>query len=55
MTCLSFLRQCGYPHGSLSFLSSGNVMLLTLLTDEEKNFPGFIANYSQIPLTKPSK
>lgn len=27
-------------------------MLLTLLTDEEKNFPGFIANYSQIPLTK---
>ncbi|XP_019963786.2 suppressor of tumorigenicity 14 protein homolog [Paralichthys olivaceus] len=45
-------EQCGYPHGSLSFLSSGNVMLLTLVTDEEKNFPGFRANYSQIPLTE---
>lgn len=28
-------------------------MLLTLLTNEEKNFPGFKANYSQIPLTQP--
>ncbi|XP_011620138.2 suppressor of tumorigenicity 14 protein homolog [Takifugu rubripes] len=46
-------EQCGYPHGSLSFLSSGNVMLLTLLSNEEKNFPGFRANYSQIPLTQP--
>ncbi|XP_027131471.1 suppressor of tumorigenicity 14 protein [Larimichthys crocea] len=45
-------EQCGYPHGSLSFLSSGNVMLLTLVTSEEKNFPGFRANYSQIPLTE---
>lgn len=53
MTLCPFLRQCGYPHGSLSFLSSGNVMLLTLLTNEEKNFPGFRANYSQVPLTKP--
>ncbi|KAM3617876.1 uncharacterized protein V6R79_012267 [Siganus canaliculatus] len=41
---------CGFPHDSLSFLSSGNVMLLTLVTSEEKNFPGFRANYSQIPL-----
>ncbi|CAB1433875.1 unnamed protein product [Pleuronectes platessa] len=47
----SLTEQCGYPHGSLSFLSSGNVMLLTLVTNEEKNFPGFRANYSQIPLT----
>ncbi|XP_044206401.1 suppressor of tumorigenicity 14 protein homolog [Thunnus albacares] len=46
-------EQCGYPHGSLSFLSSRNVMLLTLVTSEEKNFPGFRANYSQIPLTEP--
>ncbi|KAM9350770.1 suppressor of tumorigenicity 14 protein homolog [Symphorus nematophorus] len=45
-------EQCGYPHDSLSFLSSGNVMLLTLLTSEERNFPGFRANYSQIPLTE---
>uniref|UniRef100_A0A4W6FUJ7 ST14 transmembrane serine protease matriptase b n=1 Tax=Lates calcarifer TaxID=8187 RepID=A0A4W6FUJ7_LATCA len=43
---------CGYPHKSLSFLSSGNVMLLTLVTSEEKNFPGFRANYSQIPVTE---
>ncbi|KAI3357911.1 hypothetical protein L3Q82_016294 [Scortum barcoo] len=43
-------EQCGYPHNSLSYLSSGNVMLLTLVTSEEKNFPGFRANYSQIPL-----
>ena len=46
----SILRQCGYPHNSLSYLSSGNVLLLTLVTSEEKNFPGFRANYSQIPL-----
>ncbi|XP_062283383.1 suppressor of tumorigenicity 14 protein homolog [Scomber scombrus] len=43
-------EQCGYPHGSLSFLSSGNVMFLTMITSDEKNFPGFRANYSQIPL-----
>ncbi|XP_036960339.1 suppressor of tumorigenicity 14 protein homolog [Acanthopagrus latus] len=41
-------EQCGYPHVSLSFVSSGNVMLLTLVTSDEKNFPGFRANYSQI-------
>lgn len=45
-------EQCGYPHDSLSFLSSGNVMLLTLVTSEEKNFPGFKAFYSQIPSTE---
>ncbi|XP_008316134.1 suppressor of tumorigenicity 14 protein homolog [Cynoglossus semilaevis] len=43
-------EQCGYPHHSLSFISSGNVMLLTLVTNEDKNFPGFRANYSQIPI-----
>ncbi|XP_060890426.1 suppressor of tumorigenicity 14 protein homolog isoform X2 [Labrus mixtus] len=49
---LVLTEQCGYPHESLSFLSSGSVMLLTLVTDEEKNFPGFIANYSQISLSE---
>uniref|UniRef100_A0A7N6ARW9 Suppression of tumorigenicity 14b n=1 Tax=Anabas testudineus TaxID=64144 RepID=A0A7N6ARW9_ANATE len=47
-------EQCGYPHDSLSFLSSGNVMLLTLVTSDKKNFPGFRANYSQIPVTDQS-
>lgn len=54
--CLPFpLRQCGYPDQSLSFISSGNVMLLMLVTNEEKNFPGFRANYSPIPQTTLSK
>ncbi|XP_035769250.1 suppressor of tumorigenicity 14 protein-like [Neolamprologus brichardi] len=44
-------EQCGYPDQSLSFISSGNVMLLMLVTNEEKNFPGFRANYSPIPQT----
>lgn len=43
-------EQCGYPHHSLSYLSTGNVMLLTLVTNEDKNFPGFRANYSQIKI-----
>lgn len=47
---LSSCRQCGYPQESLTFLSSGNVMLLTLVTNQEKNFPGFRAFYSQVPL-----
>ncbi|XP_039878646.1 suppressor of tumorigenicity 14 protein-like [Simochromis diagramma] len=44
-------EQCGHPQKSLSFIS-GNVMLLTLVTNEEKNFPGFKASYFQIPVTK---
>lgn len=47
-------EHCGFPHDSLSFLSSGNVMLITMVTNEDKNFPGFRANYSQIPLTAPN-
>ncbi|XP_028307961.1 A-type voltage-gated potassium channel KCND1 isoform X2 [Gouania willdenowi] len=43
-------ERCGSAQKSLSFLSSGNVMLLVLLTSEDRNFPGFIANYSQTPL-----
>lgn len=42
---------CGYPHHSLSYLSTGNVMLLTLVTNGDKNFPGFRANYSEIKIT----
>uniref|UniRef100_A0A3Q2QP43 ST14 transmembrane serine protease matriptase b n=1 Tax=Fundulus heteroclitus TaxID=8078 RepID=A0A3Q2QP43_FUNHE len=42
-------EQCGYPQGSLSFVSSGNVMLVVLVTNKDKNFPGFRAFYSQIP------
>lgn len=30
-------------------------MLLTLVTNEENNFPGFKASYFQIPVTKLSK
>lgn len=47
---LVITEQCGYPHHSLSYLSTGNVMLLTLVTNAEKNFPGFRANYSQIKI-----
>ncbi|XP_067279127.1 ST14 transmembrane serine protease matriptase b [Pseudorasbora parva] len=44
-------EKCGYllPNEKLIFISSGNVMLVTLVTNEEKNFPGFRAIYSQIP------
>uniref|UniRef100_A0A671RXP0 Suppressor of tumorigenicity 14 protein homolog n=1 Tax=Sinocyclocheilus anshuiensis TaxID=1608454 RepID=A0A671RXP0_9TELE len=45
------VEKCGYrlPGEKLIFISSGNVMLVTLVTNEEKNFPGFRAFYSQIP------
>ncbi|KAJ8402157.1 hypothetical protein AAFF_G00370220 [Aldrovandia affinis] len=44
-------EKCGYyaPNEPLSFVSSGNVMLLTLVTNEAKNFPGFRAQFTQIP------
>ncbi|XP_061540534.1 suppressor of tumorigenicity 14 protein-like isoform X3 [Phycodurus eques] len=47
-------EHCGIPHRSLSFVSSGSVMLVTLVTNEAKNFPGFIANFSQVPLAPPA-
>ncbi|KAM9830668.1 suppressor of tumorigenicity 14 protein homolog isoform 1-T1 [Syngnathus typhle] len=47
-------EHCGIPQHLLSFVSSGNVMLLTLVTNKEKNFPGFIANFSQVPLEPPA-
>lgn len=44
-------RKCGnHRHNDqLVFLSSGNVMLVTLITNGENNFPGFSAKYSQVP------
>uniref|UniRef100_A0A8C9V0Q4 Nuclear factor related to kappaB binding protein n=1 Tax=Scleropages formosus TaxID=113540 RepID=A0A8C9V0Q4_SCLFO len=44
-------EKCGVypPSEPLSFISSGNVMLLTMVTNEDKNFPGFRAQVSQIP------
>uniref|UniRef100_A0A672IXT4 Suppressor of tumorigenicity 14 protein homolog n=1 Tax=Salarias fasciatus TaxID=181472 RepID=A0A672IXT4_SALFA len=41
---------CGYysPSDPLTFLSSTNVMLLTLATNDNKNFPGFRAKVSQV-------
>ncbi|TRY87416.1 hypothetical protein DNTS_013896 [Danionella cerebrum] len=48
-------EKCGFrlPNEKLIFISSGNVMLVTLVTNEEKNFPGFRAFYSQIPAKIP--
>ncbi|KAJ8275654.1 hypothetical protein COCON_G00074060 [Conger conger] len=44
-------EKCGsyYPNEPLTFVSSRNVMLLRLLTDQDKNFPGFRAVFTQIP------
>uniref|UniRef100_A0AAQ5Y5E1 Suppressor of tumorigenicity 14 protein homolog n=1 Tax=Amphiprion ocellaris TaxID=80972 RepID=A0AAQ5Y5E1_AMPOC len=41
---------CGYysPSEPLTFLSSGNVMLVTMATNEEHNYPGFRAQVSQV-------
>ncbi|XP_041920036.1 ST14 transmembrane serine protease matriptase a [Alosa sapidissima] len=42
---------CGYysPRDHLTFTSSGNVMLVTFVTDEANNYPGFRAHVSQVP------
>lgn len=50
MENLLMTELCGYPHHSLSYLSTGNVMLLTLVTNADKDFPGFRANYSEIEI-----
>ncbi|KAJ8266611.1 hypothetical protein GJAV_G00132470 [Gymnothorax javanicus] len=44
-------EKCGSyaPNEPLTFVSSGNVMLLTMVTDKDNNFPGFRANFTQIP------
>ncbi|KAK9521210.1 hypothetical protein VZT92_021034 [Zoarces viviparus] len=43
-------EMCGYysPSEPLAFLSSGNVMLVTMASNNEKNYPGFRAKVSQI-------
>lgn len=43
-------RMCGYysPSEPLTFLSSSNVMLVTMATNDKKNYPGFRAQVSQI-------
>ncbi|XP_029301572.1 ST14 transmembrane serine protease matriptase a [Cottoperca gobio] len=45
-------EMCGYysPSEPLTFLSSGNVMLVTMASNEKKNYPGFRAQVSQIKL-----
>ncbi|KAJ8342421.1 hypothetical protein SKAU_G00323490 [Synaphobranchus kaupii] len=44
-------EKCGHyaPNEPLTFISSENVMLLTLVTNKDKNFPGFRAKFTQIP------
>lgn len=43
-------RKCGYysPTDSPTFISSRNVMLVTLVTNEAGNYPGFRARITQI-------
>ncbi|KAL6115783.1 st14 [Pungitius sinensis] len=43
-------EMCGYysPRQPLTFLSSRNVMLVTMASNEEKNYPGFRAKISQV-------
>ncbi|XP_064208590.1 ST14 transmembrane serine protease matriptase b [Anguilla rostrata] len=44
-------ERCGSypPNEPLSFISSRNVMLITLVTNKDKNFPGFQAVFTQVP------
>ncbi|XP_072551752.1 ST14 transmembrane serine protease matriptase a [Salminus brasiliensis] len=43
-------EKCGYysPNNPLGFISSGNVLLVTLVTNEEGNYPGFRASVAQV-------
>ncbi|XP_070761592.1 ST14 transmembrane serine protease matriptase a [Enoplosus armatus] len=43
-------EMCGYysPSEPLTFLSSGNVMLVMMASNDKKNYPGFRAKVSQI-------
>uniref|UniRef100_A0A8C1PZ67 Suppression of tumorigenicity 14a n=1 Tax=Cyprinus carpio TaxID=7962 RepID=A0A8C1PZ67_CYPCA len=45
-------EECGFysPSNPLTFISSRNVMLVTLVTNKEENFPGFRARVTQIKL-----
>uniref|UniRef100_A0AAY4DDE3 Suppressor of tumorigenicity 14 protein homolog n=1 Tax=Denticeps clupeoides TaxID=299321 RepID=A0AAY4DDE3_9TELE len=42
---------CGVFSDHLTFHSSGNVMLVTLVTNDVMNFPGFRARATQVPLS----
>lgn len=48
--CFLSRRMCGYysPSEPLTFLSSRNVMLVIMATNEKKNYPGFRAQVSQV-------
>ncbi|XP_075630595.1 suppressor of tumorigenicity 14 protein isoform X3 [Balearica regulorum gibbericeps] len=50
----ALVRLCGNyaPSYNLTFLSSQNVMLVTLVTNKEGRFPGFKAEFFQLPKTK---
>lgn len=50
-------RLCGYHSSSkpMSFRSSGNVMLVTMATNDENNYPGFRAQVSQVRRGSPGK
>ncbi|KAF7699179.1 ST14 transmembrane serine protease matriptase a [Silurus meridionalis] len=43
-------EKCGAysPNNPLGFISSGNVMLVTLITDDQGDYPGFRAQVSQV-------
>ncbi|XP_056297744.1 ST14 transmembrane serine protease matriptase a [Pseudoliparis swirei] len=48
--CRVMEEMCGYysPSEPMTYLSSGNVMLVTMASNKEKNYPGFRAQVSQI-------
>ncbi|XP_010082473.1 PREDICTED: suppressor of tumorigenicity 14 protein [Pterocles gutturalis] len=50
----ALVRLCGSyaPSYNLTFLSSQNVMLVTLVTNKEGRFPGFKAEFFQLPKMK---
>uniref|UniRef100_A0A8C4UIP1 matriptase n=1 Tax=Falco tinnunculus TaxID=100819 RepID=A0A8C4UIP1_FALTI len=50
----ALVRLCGNyaPSYNLTFLSSQNVMLVTLITNKEGRFPGFKAEFFQLPKMK---
>lgn len=52
--CPLLPRLCGNyaPSYNLTFLSSQNVMLVTLVTNKEGQFPGFKAEFFQLPKMK---
>ncbi|XP_067909861.1 suppressor of tumorigenicity 14 protein homolog [Heterodontus francisci] len=44
-------ERCGVypPTNALKLMSSRNVMLVTLITDDDENYPGFKAEFRQLP------